>query len=177
MEYDVRWISCRMIKSRLDDMESELENLKTKNQQQENPTRSPQQNHIIEGESEPSKKQTDNQIFDEVINSLPLKCRDSAKQMISQLLKGKQFGYDFTSGELLKYAPDEGFRYRIQCSNLRDILSSITKQIGPNHQPQSEENMVHGLKDFLKMLSMTPFGASQIYDPNLRKIFQKYRKK
>ena len=96
--------------------------------------------------------------------------------MITQLLKGKQFGYDFTSGELLKYAPEEGFRYRIPCSNLRDILCSITKQLGPNQQPQSEETMVQGLKEFLEMLASTPFGASQIFDPNLRKIFQKFRK-
>lgn len=161
-------------KSRLDDMVSELENLKSKNQQPTIPNES-QPNQLPEEESKSPKVQID-EIFGEVINSLPIRCRDHAKQMITQLLKGKQFGYDFTSGELLKYAPEEGFRYRIPCSNLRDILCSITKQLGPNQQPQSEETMVQGLKEFLEMLASTPFGASQIFDPNLRKIFQKFRK-
>ena len=72
--------------------------------------------------------------------------------------------------------PEKGIRHKIKCSNLRDILSSLTRLIGPNQQPQKEESMVEGMRDFLQMLAATPLGSTQINDPMLRKLFQQYRK-
>lgn len=150
-------------KTQLDDMVSELDSLKNR----EVPT---PQKVIIPDQSEIESE------FMDVINSLPLKCQEQAKQIITHLLKGRFFGYNAITGEILRSIPEKCIRYKIKCSNLRDILSSLTRLIGPNQQPQKEESMVEGMRDFLQMLAATPLGSTQINDPMLRKLFQQYRK-
>ena len=116
-----------------------------------------------------------NASFIEVIDSLPMKNRELATDMIKLLLKGELFGYDANKGHILKYIPEKKLRIRIKCSNLRDILTAATKQLGPNQQGITEENMPEGLKDFLEMLSATAFGTTQLNDPNIKRLFLKYR--
>ena len=156
-------------KNQLDDMIEELETLKNNN---------PPPITVIQDEAKKDdlEKNESDKDFCEIISSLPLKSREQAKHVINHLLKGTHFGYDIKSGEILKFIPENGYRYRIPCSNLRDILCAVTRQLAPNQTPQSEEGMIEGLKEFLRMLAATPYGSTQINDPNLRKLFQKYRK-
>ena len=156
-------------KLELDDLVNEMEQLK-------NQKNIPIQQAPEVQEETKQKSQEMNPAFSEVINSLPAKNRELASDMIKLLLKGELFGYDANTGHILKYVPHKNARIRVKCSNLRDILAMVTKQLGPNQQGITEENMVEGVKDFLEMLSATPFGTSQLNDPNLRRMFLKFRK-
>ena len=158
-------------KTQLDDITKQLDEYKS------NPTPLPPEPvKKMSEEKQPPKKndEIDSELL-EVISSLPLKSREAAKDMIKHLLNGAEFGYDTKTGQILRFIPKEGVRTRIKQSNLRDILSMATRQMGPNQQPVAVDAIPAGLKEFLQMLSCTPLGCSQICDSNLRKLFQQYR--
>ena len=116
-----------------------------------------------------------------LIQSLPPRSRDPAKQLLKHLLNGREFGFDISSGEILRYLPEKGYRYRVHGSNLYDILNALCKQ-APPPMPQQQINcnnnsaIPDGMKTMLDMLVLTPLGSTQIVDVNLRKLFQIYRK-
>ena len=97
--------------------------------------------------------------FVSLLQSLPPRSREPAKQILKHLLQGNQFGYDTASGELLCYLPDKGWRYRVHGSNLYDILNGLCRQTPPpmpHHHQQHNTIMPDGMKVMLDMLVLTP---------------------
>ena len=120
--------------------------------------------------------------FTNLIEVLPPRSRDPARQVLKHLLKGQEFGFDSSSGEILRYQPKKGYRYRVHGSNLYDILYALCKQSSPPmpQLPQQNEKINSipvGMKTMLEMLVLTPIGSIQIVDINLRNMFQICRRK
>ncbi len=167
-------------RNQFNDMVTELEQLK-----KETLTESHVVTEVIESENKKDKPEVVQPPemdveFVRLLQSLPPKSRESAKQILKHLLDGNHFGYDTASGELVCYLPDKGWRYRVHGSNLYDILNFLCRQTPPSmsHQQQFSTNTYDdGMKTMLDMLVLTPLGSSQIVDVNLRKLFQDCRKR
>lgn len=120
------------------------------------------------------KKKLLNSYFIELIQELPAKSRTPATQMLKKLLGGKEFGWDCSTGELVRYLPERGYRYRLKGSNLFDVISVLCSEPSPQIQA---ENIPYGMHAMLLMLSHTNLGSIQIINSDYRTLFQQYRRK
>lgn len=132
---------------------------------------------IVVVEPEKQKPLTTTSLLMELIDSLPVTSRNPARQLLKQLLKGREFGFDTANGEILRFLPEKGYRYRVPGSNLYDILNALCKQTPPpHHQQQQAHEIPIGMKTMLDMLVLTPLGSAQIVNIKYRELFEKFRK-
>lgn len=119
------------------------------------------------------------QRFKELIQDLPPRSRIPATQIIRQLVNGVEFGMDRNSGKLVHFLPQKGYRYRLQKSNVYDILNALCKQDPlpmPEQKRREQEEEPYGMKVMLEMISNTSLGSTQIVNCKYRFMLQEYRK-
>ena len=129
-------------------------------------------------EVEPPTKLLIGEDFEDIIQELPTKEQDSARQIMKHLLHGQEFGSDIKTGEIVRFLPSRGFRYRLKGSNLCDILDALCKPESPATHVIGKSGFYvpYGLCAMLKMLSDTPIGSVHIKNGYFRKMLQEYRK-